>query len=113
MQASGGFVDLFFDVWCYPHNPLSGVARDLARSHPNTKVFVEETFEEHDAKLREEHPWLYQGFYPEEERVLELRGHYGQMRKMLRAFQLVQGSGVSYTLLVRGRPDTTILEPLD
>ena len=32
---------------------------------------------------------------------------------MWRAFKLVQGSGISYTLLVRGRPDATILEPLD
>jgi len=66
VQASGGSVDMFFDVWCYPHNPLSGVSRDLARTHPNTKAFVEETYQEHDAKLRETHPWLYEGFFPDE-----------------------------------------------
>jgi len=112
VHSSGGSVHMYFDVWYNPRNPLSGVARDLARSHPSTKAYVEETFEEHDFKLRVEHPWLYQGFVSGEEGHV-LKGHYGQKRKMWRAFKLVEASGVLYTLVVRGRPDAAILQPLD
>ena len=113
VHPSGGYVHMFFDVWYNPRNPLSGVARDLARSHPNTKAYIEETFQEHDAKLRAEHPWLYQGFSRDRDEARALKGHYGQMRKMWRAYKLVQASGVPYTLVVRGRPDAAILQPLD
>jgi hypothetical protein len=113
VQASGGAVHLYFDVWSDPFNLLSGISRDLALTHPNTKAYVEETFEDHERGLRKEHPWLYEGVPLNNDRARTLQSHYGQMRKMWRAFNLVRASGIQYTLVVRGRPDATILEPLD
>jgi len=113
VQASGGAVDLYFDVWSHRLNPLSAASRDLARSHPNTKAFVEETFEEHDRGLQEDNPWLFEALKETNGQEVFLKGHFGQMRKMWRVYNLVRASGIQYTLVVRGRPDAAILEPLD
>jgi len=113
VQASGGAVDLYFDVWAHRLNPLSAASRDLARSHPNTKAYVEETFEEHDKGLRDDHPWLFEALKDKKVRDVYFKSHFGQMRKMWRAYKLVQASGIEYTLVVRGRPDAAILQPLD
>ena len=113
VQASGGAVDLYFDVWTHRLNPLSAASRDLARSHPNTKAYVEETFEEHDRGLHDDYPWLFEALQTENGTKAFPKSHFGQMRKMWRAYKLVQASGIEYSLVVRGRPDATILQPLD
>ena len=118
VDSTSGTVHMYFDVWTNPTNPLANVSRALALSHKNTMAYVEEDMRDEMAIILKENQWV--------ESVLRYCAveisrfdcpvsvtHLSQLRKMWRAYKLVRGSGISYDLVVRSRPDATILVPIN
>ncbi len=131
IEASGGGVDMYFHVWGDQAVDIAGaVAREamgLAKAHPNTRAFVHEPFSSFMALLNKDLPkvsadsadsWLIDvekdfEATPALGRPFRVEAGYSQWRKVFLVHELVKKSGIAYTLIVRARPDATILEPLD
>jgi hypothetical protein len=131
VDASGGKVDFYFHVWgdelAHVNSTKARWARQLAKGHPSTKAYVEESFSHHLKLLEHDEPRLAGGtsWIGDIEATFDkpgLRGAarpfrtgagYSQWRKIFLGFELVKASGVKYAVLLKARPDVTVLYPLD
>ncbi len=118
-------------VWGDQSTDINGaVAREaisLAKSHPNTKAFVHEPFNSFWDILNSELPKTTPGSKtswigdvekdfaanPGAGHPFRVEAGYSQWRKVYLCHELIKKSGIKYSLIVRARPDATILEPLD
>jgi hypothetical protein len=131
VDSSGGMVDFYFHVWEDEDTRGNAVSREgtrLAKECPHTKGFVGEKFRQHLQLLNEEQPTLrgvvndtrtsWIGDFDAEFNQGEARPYYvgsgySQWRKVNLAHEMVRKSGIDYSLILRARPDHTVLEPLD
>jgi len=131
IEASGGDVDLYFHVFVDQDSPIeSTLSREtikLAKSCPNTKGFVHEPFAEYmnllnrdlpKARADSETSWLgdiEEGIRtnPKINRPFRVGAGYSQWRKVWLVHEMIRNSGIEYSLIIRTRPDITILYPLD
>jgi len=131
IDASGGDVDLFFHVFVdqesHIDSTISREAVKLAKFHPNTKGFVHEPFSKFMDLLNRDLPkaradtkisWLgdiEEGIRinPKVNRPFRVEAGYSQWRKVWLVHEMIRNSGKQYSLIVRTRPDITVLYPLD
>jgi len=131
VEASGGNVDFYFHVWgdelTHVNSTKAQWARKLAKEHPSTKAYVEESFQMHLKLLERDEPKVEGGtsWIGDIEATFDKPGQrgaarpfrtgagYSQWRKVFLGFELVKASGVQYAVLLKARPDITLLYPMD
>mmetsp|Transcript_37419 Transcript_37419/g.74108 ORF Transcript_37419/g.74108 Transcript_37419/m.74108 type:complete len:526 (+) Transcript_37419:108-1685(+) len=121
---------LYFHVWRDENSgrgsPLATRGKELAESLPYTKAYVEEPFHDHEALVHSDEPdwiaavnssrtsWLSRAYSSSKRQAPFVMGAtFSQFRKVYLALQLVKGSGVAYSLVIRARPDHIFLAPMD
>jgi hypothetical protein len=129
MATGSDLVDLYFHVWDDEYNPDGTAfkqARNLAMNSPYTKGFVMEHLKNYLQYINEDLPnlpdqpptesWLgavVKEIKPNEIPPFRVGAGYSQWRKVYLCLQMILKSKIVYGLILRARPDHTVLEPFD
>jgi hypothetical protein len=124
----------YFHVWSDDRvggaSALGREGRKLAESLSYTKAFVEEPFQdfrelvyadepkivlpsEGDEAVDEPAAWISHQKEIDGRWAFGVGHTYSMWRKVYKALQLVKGSGIAYSLVIRARPDHIFLQPMD